>query len=452
MSQKLITLFCLLIIVLFAGVSVAQVSVSTVESPASAKLNRERGLNMLDDIKEALKDHYYDKTFHGINLDERIKTAKERIKTLDSNARIFRTIAQVLFEFKDSHTRFIPPSRANRVEYGFSLQMIGNNCYVVDVKKGSDAEKKGLNIGDQVIAVENYFATRDTLWIIQYLIYTLDPMTQVTLHIANPDKTEREIKIDATFKSIKEREKEAEAKRKEKKENPYKCQEINADTIACKLRTFSVEKKYIDKMMSEVGNHKNMILDLRGNGGGYVDIEEYLTGYFFDKDIKIADFITRDKKKERIAKTRKEKSYKGGLIVLIDSTSASASEVFSRVIQLEKRGTIIGDVSAGAVMTSIFLTMANQRGVESFGTYSFFGMSVTVADLIMSDGKRLENFGVIPDKAIGPTASALRQQKDPVLSVAAENFGAKLTPEDAGKYYFLTKKPEDEDDESSDEN
>jgi C-terminal processing protease CtpA/Prc len=33
-------------------------------------------------------------------------------------------------------------------------------------------------------------------------------------------------------------------------------------------------------MMKEVGVHKKFILDLRGNGGGYVKIEEYLTGYF----------------------------------------------------------------------------------------------------------------------------------------------------------------------------
>ncbi len=39
-------------------------------------------------------------------------------------------------------------------------------------------------------------------------------------------------------------------------------------------------------MMKEVGVHKKFILDLRGNGGGYVKIEEYLTGHFFDRDVK----------------------------------------------------------------------------------------------------------------------------------------------------------------------
>jgi C-terminal processing protease CtpA/Prc len=446
-------IFFLLIIAVFVETSFSQtVTVNEVESPASIKLNRERGNNMLDEIKESLKTYYYDKTYRGINLDERFKSAKEKIKTLDSNARIFKTIAQVVLEFQDSHTRFIPPSRANRVEYGFSLQMIGDKCFAVDVKKGSDAEKKGLKVGDVVVGIGKFNPTRENLWVVQYLLYTLDPQSVISLHTLNPDKTERELIIEATFKSIKDRQKEAEAKRKEKKENPYKCQEIDSNTIACKLRSFSVEKKYIEKMMAEVGQHGNMILDLRGNGGGYVKIEELLTGYFFEKDIKIADFIMRDKKKERIAKTQKEKTFKGKLIVLIDSNSASASEVFSRVIQLEKRGTIIGDTSAGAVMTSIFVTMENGRGVPGFETFSFFGMSITVADLIMSDGKRLENFGVLPDVGVGPTGFALLNGQDPVLAYAAGKFDAKLTPEQAGKYYFLTKKPEDEEDEENDDN
>jgi C-terminal processing protease CtpA/Prc len=446
-------IFFLLIIAIFVQVSFSQtVTVNEVASPASVKLNRERGNNMLDEIKESLKTYYYDKTYRGINLDDRFKSAKEKIKTLDSNARIFKTIAQVVLEFQDSHTRFIPPSRANRVEYGFSLQMIGDKCFAVDVKKGSDAEKKGLKVGDPVVGIGKFNPTRENLWVVQYLLYTLDPQSVISLHTLNSDKTERELIIEATFKSIKDRQKEAEAKRKEKKENPYKCQEIDSNTIACKLRSFSVEKKYIEKMMAEVGQHGNMILDLRGNGGGYVKIEELLTGYFFEKDIKIADFIMRDKKKERIAKTQKEKTYKGKLIVLIDSNSASASEVFSRVIQLEKRGTIIGDTSAGAVMTSIFVTMENGRGVPGFETFSFFGMSITVADLIMSDGNRLENFGVLPDVGIGPTGFALLNGQDPVLAYAAGKFDAKLTPEQAGKYYFLTKKPEDEEDEETDDN
>lgn len=64
------------------------------KSPENAKANRERGLDMLSEIKEKLKDQYYDPTFHGINIDEQFRAAREQIKRVDTNGQIFRIIAQ----------------------------------------------------------------------------------------------------------------------------------------------------------------------------------------------------------------------------------------------------------------------------------------------------------------------------------------------------------------------
>ena len=452
--MNILRFFAFALIFAFSSVGIvpAQTIISEVASPAKAKLNRERGLNMLDEIKGLLKERYYDKDFRGIEIEARFKTASERIKKLDTNRQIFRAIAQVLIEFDDSHTRFYPPNRANRVEYGFSLQMIGNNCFVTDVRKGSDAEAKGLKIGDRIVAVGDYVPTRENLWKMNYLLYALDPRSEIDLYLAGSNNSERKLVIAAKFKTIEQRAKETEKRRREKRESPYKCHAVSADTVACKLETFSVEKKFIDNMMAEAAKYKKFILDLRGNGGGYVKIEEYLVGHFFERDLKIADFVIRGKTKARIAKVQNERAFKGELIVLIDSDSASASEVFARVIQLEKRGKIVGDVSAGAVMTSTFVVMENARGVEGFETFSLFGVNITVADLIMSDGNRLEKTGVIPDHPVGPTGVALLNGNDPVLAFAAGLLGTKISAGETGKFQFLGKKGEDDDDESGEEN
>jgi C-terminal processing protease CtpA/Prc len=450
------TLWILLLIVMFdvsalpqGSVTLAQPPIYTREiaSPDDIRSNRDRGNRMLKEIKGVLKERYYDKNFRGIDVDARFKAASEKIKSLQTNAEIFLTIAGLLIEFDDSHTRFYPPNRTSRVDYGFSMQMIGTNCFVTGIKSTSDAEAKGLRAGDRIVSIGPTALTRDNLWIVNYLIYSLVPQPAIQLSVVAPNGAERKIDVTARVTSLEKRLKEAERRRKEKPKDPQLCHELDSSMVACRLDTFSTERKQIDNMMSVASRYGKMILDLRGNRGGLVAIEEYLTGHFFDRDVKIADFVTRDKKIERIASSRKDRSFKGELIVLIDSNSASAAEVFARVIQLEKRGKIVGDVSAGAVMTSNSLTLGDVRGVSGFEKVFLFGMNVTVADLIMSDGQRLEKIGVLPDYPIGPSPYALSNRTDPVLAFAADLLKVKITPEDAGKLNFLYNKSEDEGDE-----
>src|SRR6185436_17113116 len=120
-------------------------------------------------------------------------------------------------------------------------------------------------------------------------------------------------------------------------------------------------------------------------------------------DITIGNIKRRKEDKALVAKTRGDSGFKNNLIVLVDSRSGSASEVLARVVQLEKRGTVMGDRTSGKVMRSRLYS--HQIGLE---TQVFYGVSVTDADLVMSDGKSLEGVGVQPDQVAIPTAEDLR--------------------------------------------
>ncbi|MEQ1764876.1 MAG: S41 family peptidase, partial [Pyrinomonadaceae bacterium] len=361
------TLAALLLILSVSAVT-AQFRIDEVEGKSDPSLNRSRGIKMLKEMKEVLETYYYDKNYKGIDIDGRFKEAIDKIKTLETNAHIFRVIAGVLIEFNDSHTRFFPPGRSNRIEYGFTMQMVGNICLLTDVKRGSDAEKQGLKIGDRILKVGQYPITRDNLWVLTYFIYQLEPLPLLPVTVMDDKGTERTIGIQASFKSLADRKKETEARSNERRENPYKCAKISNVLTACKLRTFVVEKKFIDQMMKEAVAGSRLILDLRGNRGGRVKMEEYLTGHFFDREVKIGEMIWRTKTRTSVAKPVKDRQFTGELVVLIDSNSASASEVFARLIQIEKRGKIVGDVSAGAVMTSYNMGLQIDRGVPGYQT------------------------------------------------------------------------------------
>ena len=437
------TLFLIFVFSGFTSVP-AQEKETKIKLTSEAKLARGQSLSMLDEMAEILQEHYYDKKFRGIDLKSRIEAAKARVKTLEYNWQMHRVLVQLLMDFNDSHTRMILPPRTDYFQYGFGLQMIGDDCFVTSVKNGSDARSQGIEIGDQIVALGKFKPNRRDLWKMMYVLYKLDPANTLDLTIRKPDGTQKSITIKAKTMTDKEFRAEQKARKEKDKYVPFKCEEMSKEVVACKLYSFIVEKNDIDKMMKQAAKYPKFILDLRGNGGGYVTIEQYLLSHFFDREVKIADFITQKKTETRVTKPVGDRQYKGEVAVLIDGDSASASGMTARVLQLEKRATIYGDISSGSVMTSITLPFRSIVSALADAAIINVGMSVTIADVIMRDGSRLENIGVIPDEILQPTALGLAQKTDPVLAYAAHKFGAQISPQLAGGYYFMLEKGEND--------
>ena len=400
--------------------------------------NRERGRMMLGILKKDIKDNYYDPTFHGIDLDARFKEADDKIKQADSLGQVLAIIAQVLVDLNDSHTFFLPPSRPARVDYGWQMLIVGDKCFVSAVKPGSDAEAKGLKPGDEIWSIDGYAPTRDTLWKMKYFYYTLRPRSGMRLVIRKPGAQEQqELDVQAQvhehqrvqdvatdfYDLVRDAENEDRLRRQ-------RFAEVSTDLLVWKLPEFLLTEQEISDAMDKARKHKALIIDLRGNPGGLADNLQRLAGYFFDHDVKIADLKARKEQKPLIAKMRGDRVFKGQLAVLVDSESASAAELFARLVQLEKRGAVLGDRTAGAVMLS--KGYEHEQGTD---TIAFYGASITFADLIMSDGKSLEHVGVIPDELLLPTPQALAAQHDPVLARAAARFGVMLDSTKAGALF-----------------
>ena len=66
---------------------------------------------------------------------------------------------------------------------------------------------------------------------------------------------------------------------------------------------------------------------------------------------------------------------------------------------------------------------------------SILERSVTIADVIMSDGKGLERSGVVPDELVLPSALDIANRRDPVLARAAALAGVQLISEKAGTLF-----------------
>jgi C-terminal processing protease CtpA/Prc len=401
--------------------------------------DRDRGATMLKIIKDDISKHYYDPAFHGIDLDARFKLAESKLKLTKSNAEVFGVIAQVLLDFNDSHTSFIPPQRQSSVEYGWLMKMFGENCYVTEVKPHSDAEAQGLKPGDEVLSIDGIRPTRSNVWIFYYLYYQLAPRPIVKVTAQSPGEPARPLELKAQVQTSKRTVDLTETidfnkySREEEDDSIMSAQRFISfgdDLIIWKMPQFNLTKDEVDSQIDRVKKHRALILDLRGNMGGAEETLLRMIGSFCDHDITVGELRQRKETKPMIAKTRGEGGFKGKLVVLVDSQSASASELLARVVQLEKRGVVLGDRTAGKVMRSRFYQ--HEMGLE---TVIMYGTSVTDADIIMSDGVSLEGAGVMPNLSLLPDASDLRARRDPVLSSAASLLGVKLDAVEAGKLF-----------------
>jgi C-terminal processing protease CtpA/Prc len=198
-----------------------------------------------------------------------------------------------------------------------------------------------------------------------------------------------------------------------------------------KLAGFSFEPGQVNEVFDTVTKGaSSLVLDMRGNPGGLVKTLQEVAARLFDQDLKIADLKGRKSMKAVTTKKRKN-PFTGKVVVLIDANSASAAELLARVVQLEKRGVVIGDRSAGSVMQGV-RAGALLEGVEGFIP---FEVSVTNADMIMKDGMSLEHVGVSPDELLLPTAADLAAGMDPVLARAVAVLGGTLDPRQAGQMF-----------------
>jgi len=392
---------------------------------------------MLRDARDAVKKNYYDTKYHGVDVDATYQQFDERIKTAPSFNDAMRMVAAFLSSFKDSHLFFEPPMRPYKLDCGFRMQLFGNTAFVTRVRPGTDAELK-VHVGDEIVNYDTYSVNRADFHDLSYTFNTLMPQPKTQLNLRDPDGNTREVMIDSKMKQgvktldfTNDTDIEKYIRLLEDEDHVVRQRWVEmGDIMIWKVPEFNMEDDEVDHIFSVARKHKMLILDLRGDPGGYALTLERMVGNVFDHDVRIADRIGRKELKPAVAKTLGDRAFGGKIIVLVDSGSASASELFARVIQLEKRGVVLGDKSAGAVMEA--RGYGYKQGMDTIISYGF---SVTEADMIMKDGASLEHVGVTPDEIILPTGRDLSTGRDPVMARAAELAGASIEPVQAGKLF-----------------
>lgn len=152
--------------------------------------------------------------------------------------------------------------------------------------------------------------------------------------------------------------------------------------------------KEVQKLKDE--NVKGIILDLRNNGGGSLQDVVDMVGLFIEKG-PVVQVKSRERNPRILSDRNPKIQYDGPLVILVNSLSASASEIMAAAIQDYKRGVIVGSSSTfgkGTVQLFIPLNDFNRSlsGEESLGE-----IKMTTQKFYRINGGATQLKGVIPD-------------------------------------------------------
>lgn len=258
---------------------------------------------------------------------------------------LIKTSIDKMLESLDPYTNFIPESKLEDYKFmttgqyggvGASIRQMDNKIIISDIYEAFPAFKSGLKIGDEIIKIDNTDVEGKSSDDISELLRG-QPGTKFIIGIKRPG-TESPLSLSVerekiTINSV-----------------PY-YGKINDNTGYIILTSFtnkcSDEVKTALKSLKEQ-NIKNLILDLRNNPGGLLIEAVDITNLFIDKNEEIVSTKGKFKQYDKTYSTSKEPvDSKIPVMVLVNSSSASASEIVSGALQDLDRAVIIGEKTYG---------------------------------------------------------------------------------------------------------
>jgi carboxyl-terminal processing protease len=323
---------------------------------------------------------------------------------VDDIALMRGAISGMLEALGDQHTSYLNPeeyTRSNSMLQGDGYEGIGawvdttgEYLRITSPMPGSPAEKAGLKPGDIILEVDGEDMTGIDGELVRQRM--LGPAgTVVTLTIRREGVTEpivaEVVRADIIVPSV-------------------SGEMLESNIAYVQLRTFGAGttrdlRRTLESLLAQ--DPKGLILDVRSNGGGYLDTAIEVTSEFIGDGVVMVE--ERGDGTETIYESRP-----GGLatdislVVLVNEGSASASEILAGAIQDRDRGTLIGMTTFGKGSVQGYTLLENEQGA----------IRVTVARWLTPLRRQIHEVGLEPDVQVEISDADLQAGNDPQLEAA----------------------------------
>jgi carboxyl-terminal processing protease len=324
---------------------------------------------------------------------------------VDDVALMRGAISGMLSALGDQHTSFMNPDEFQQANESLSGEYEGIGAYVdtsteyltvISPISGSPAEAAGLRSGDAILAIDG----KDMTGIDPELVrkQVLGPAgSVVTLTIRRGDAAPFDVEITRAKITIKS----ADGKMLENN-----IAYVQVTTFGDK--TTPELQAALETLMAQ--NPQGLILDLRNNGGGYLQTAVEVASQFLPKDKVVLYEQYGNGERQEYKSLGEGLATDIPMVVLTNEGTASASEIVAGALQDYGRATLVGVVSYGKGSVQIWTPLSNDQGA----------VRVTVAKWLTPDERTIHKIGLTPDVEVKMTEEDINAKRDPQLDVASQ--------------------------------
>jgi len=333
-------------------------------------------------------------------------------KSVTDQDRVWGAISGLASSLEDPYTVFFPPeeNKSFKEEISGTFGGIGAEIGIKDEVltiiaplKDTPAWRSGIKSGDKIIKINDVSTNDMTVDEAIDLIHGQEGTT-VTLIVLRPGESKtREFVIT-----------------REKIQIPTIDTELRDDGIfLIKFYSFSENSANLfrEALIKFINSKSNkLILDLRGNPGGYLDSAVNIGSWFIDEGKVILSEDSQNGDKPKVYRSHGPRLFNDKLsfVVLVDGGSASASEILAGALREHGIATLVGEKTYGKGSVQELIKITDDTSLK-----------VTVANWFTPNGVSISKEGITPDVKVPLTQKDYDAKKDPQMDKAIEILKAK---------------------------
>ena len=399
-------------------------------TPASTRLDAEARQRAFDFVWKTIWERYHDAAFNGADWTAVGARYRPIALAAKDDEAFWDVLDKMTGELRDAHTRVDSPARVElrrrdeSITLGFSFVERDGRLAITSVHPESDAWWAGVRPGMIVVSIGGEPAVAayeklkaDTRFDSTERSRHLRAVRRLTTGELGSTLAVRFERADGSqFEAVLSRRKVTVRASESHRVLPsgYGYIRLSQWTVGLTTRVLA--------SLETLKGAPGLVIDLRNNPGGSVHAVNRLLERFFTERVDIGGTTTRTGQpvsilfgtveiiKLKTVMEGRADAYRGPVVILVNAGSASGSELFSGVMQATQRAKIVGEPTCGCLLG--FLGYARIPGGGELA-YSEVGF-------VMSNGKRIEGEGVIPDHTVVPTLTDLQQNRDRALEEAQE--------------------------------